>query len=103
MKKEINSRLANLSDILQCAKKLVKAFDKLHFKSNLHYAPGITSKRVTSGGVHLRGLAPEQHSSEETSQRWRDVGDTVSDLTDLELPNLPHRWSCPQPTSQNVA
>ena len=29
----------------------------------------------------LRGLAPEQHSSESTSQRWRAVGDTVSDLT----------------------
>ena len=51
-------------------------------KSNLHYAPSIMSKRVTSGGVHLRGLAPGQHSSEETSQRWRVVGDTVSDLTD---------------------
>ena len=26
---------------------------------------------------HLRGLAPGLHSSEEASQRWRDVGDTV--------------------------
>ena len=40
----------------------------------------ITSKRVTNSGIHLRGLAPGQHSSEETSQRWRAVGDTVSDL-----------------------
>ena len=31
---------------------------------------------------HLRGLEPEQHRSEETSQRWRAVGDAVSDLTD---------------------
>ena len=38
-------------------------------KSNLHYTRGITPKRVTSGGAHLRGLAPGQHSSEETSQR----------------------------------
>ena len=26
-------------------------------KSNLHYTCGNTSKRVTSGGIHLRGLA----------------------------------------------
>ena len=45
-------------------------------KSNrLHYAGGITLNRVTSGGDHLRGLAPEQLSSEETSQWWRVVGD----------------------------
>ena len=38
-------------------------------------------RRVTSGGAYLRGLAPKQHSSEETSQRWRAVDDTVYDLT----------------------
>ena len=27
-------------------------------KSNLHYTRGMTPKRLTSGGVHLRGLAP---------------------------------------------
>ena len=32
--------------------------------------------------VHLRGIAPGEHScSEETSQRWRAVGDTVPDLS----------------------
>ena len=46
-------------------------------KSNLHYTRGITPKRVTSCGAHLRGLAPGLHSSEETSLRWRAVGDTV--------------------------
>ena len=46
-------------------------------KSNLHYTRRITPKRVTSCGAHLRGLAPGLHSSEETSQRWRVVGDTV--------------------------
>ena len=46
-------------------------------KSNLNYIRGITPKRVTSGGAHLRGLAPGLHSSEETSQRWRAVGDAV--------------------------
>ena len=45
-------------------------------KSNLHYTRGITPKRVASSGSHLRGLASEQHLSEETSQRWRAVGDT---------------------------
>ena len=43
----------------------------------LNYTRGITPKRVTSCGAHLRGLAPGQHSSEETSQWWRVVGDTV--------------------------
>ena len=47
-------------------------------KSNLHYTRGITPKRVTSGGAHLRGCAPGLHSSERTSQRWQAVGDTVS-------------------------
>ena len=37
--------------------------------------------RVTCGEVHLLALGPGQHSSEEMSQRWRAVGDTVSDLT----------------------
>ena len=50
-------------------------------KSNLHYTHGITLKLVTSGGAHLRGLAPGQYSSEETSQRWLAVGDSVSNLT----------------------
>ena len=47
-------------------------------KSNLHYTRDITPKRVPSGGAHLRGLVPGQHSSEETSQRWRGVGNTYS-------------------------
>ena len=48
---------------------------KYVLKPNLHYTRGMMPKRETSG------LAPEQHSSEETSQRWRAVGDTVSDST----------------------
>ena len=51
-----------------------------YFKSNLRHTHGITPKCVTSGGVHLRGLAPGQHSSEKTSQRWRAVDDTASNL-----------------------
>ena len=52
-------------------------------KSNPHYTHGMTPKRITSGGIHLRDLASEQHSSGETSQRWRAVGDTVIGLTGL--------------------
>ena len=29
-----------------------------NFKPNLYYTQGNTSQRVTSGGAHLRGLAP---------------------------------------------
>ena len=50
-------------------------------KKNFPHFYGITPKRVTSGGAHLRGLAPGQHSSEETSQRWRADIDTVFRLT----------------------
>ena len=35
--------------------------------------------RASSVGAHLRDLA-EQHRSEETSQRWQVVGDTVLNL-----------------------
>ena len=41
----------------------------LMLKSNLYYTRGIALKRVTRGCAYLRGLAPGQHSSEETSQR----------------------------------
>ena len=40
-------------------------------KTNLHYTRGNTPKLVTSGEVHLCNLAPGQHSSKETSLRWR--------------------------------
>ena len=45
------------------------------------YTRRITPKRVTGDGVRLSGLAPGQHSSKETSQRWRFAGDAVFDLT----------------------
>ena len=53
---------------------------KLKSQLNLHYTQGITPNRVTSDEAHLRGSAPEQHSSEGTSQQWRAAGDTVFDL-----------------------
>ena len=67
--------------------KLIKTNTKV--KSNLHYTRRITPKRVTSCETHLRGLARGQYSSEETSQRWRVVGDTV--------PIWPARESNPRP------
>ena len=47
-------------------------------KQNLHYTRNITPKRVTSGWVLFCGLAPGQHSSDETSQRWLTVAGSVS-------------------------
>ena len=40
---------------------------------------------LISDEFHIRDLAPVRHSSEETSQRWRAVGDTVFDLTGSEI------------------
>ena len=51
----------------------------------VHYTRGTTPKRVTSGGVHLCGLAPGLHSSKETSQRWRAIGHTEFVLTGPEI------------------
>ena len=34
-------------------------------QKHLNYSRGITPKRVTRGGIHLRGLEPGLHSSEE--------------------------------------
>ena len=50
---------------------------EVKIQSNLHYTRCITPKHVTSGGTHLRGLMPGQHSSDETW--WRAVGNTVYD------------------------
>ena len=43
-----------------------------------NYSRGIMPKRVTNDGVYLSGLAPGQHSSEKTWQRWRVVGNNVN-------------------------
>ena len=40
-----------------------QANSKIKLKLNLHYTRGITPKRVTSGGIHLRGSAPRQHKN----------------------------------------
>ena len=55
----------------------------MHDQKGLHSARRVATKHVTSGGAYFHGLAPVpvQHSSEETSQWWRAVGDNVPDLT----------------------
>ena len=56
-------------------------------KSNLPYTRGITPKRVTSGGIHLCGLAPGQHSSEETLLRcWLASGKHISEWLHRKFP-----------------
>ena len=54
---------------------------QIKIKVILHYILVTTRKHVTSGEAHLRGLALGQLSFEETLQRRRAVGYTVSDLT----------------------
>ena len=60
-------------------------------------------KLVQSGPAQIRGLAPGQHSCEETSQQWRDASDNVSDLAspvnepstyhaDIDVFNLCANW-----------
>ena len=70
--------------LLYLQAQLTQNQERNYLKSkSIHYTRHITLKRVTSGGAYLRGFAlAVQHSSEETLQRWRDVGDTVSGLTD---------------------
>ena len=69
------------------------------WKSYLHSTHDITSMRATSGGVHLRGLASGQLSSEVTSQRWRVVGDTVCDLLTDQKFIITRSWSSQWATS----
>ena len=57
--------------------------DRSHMEADTSFFTNDVSqtKRVTSCGAHLHGFALSQHSSEETFQQWRAVGDTASDLT----------------------
>ena len=72
---KINKTMTVVEDILQNGTHSFKnvysktAATNLDQSSNLHYTRRITAKRVTSCKAHLRGLAPGQHSFEETSQR----------------------------------
>ena len=72
-------------------------------KSYLLYICCTTSKRVTSSGAHLRGLALGQRSSKETSPPWRAVGDTVSDFARVFLNLQPWRAVGDSPGSEPKA
>ena len=56
-------------------------------KSNLHYTRGITLKRVTSGGVHLRGLALRRHRSDFMSDLTSPVIELKISSTDSDVLN----------------
>ena len=64
-------------------------------KSNLYCTRGVTPKRVTSGGIHLRDLAPDaQHSAEETWHwcDWRGISNSLLCPTwPSQEPNLPQQ------------
>ena len=53
-------------------------------KSNLYYTQDNTSKRITSGGAHLRSLAPGQHSI----KKRRSGGDPLATLSEYSLTGL---------------
>ena len=61
----------DLFDRIEAGNNHEKKIPKL--KNNQIFTRGITAKRVTSGEIYLRGVAPEQHSFKETLQRWRAV------------------------------
>ena len=44
-------------------------FDHTKLNQNFHHTGSITSRRVTSGGVHTRNVAPELRRPQETSQQ----------------------------------
>ena len=70
-------------------------------KSNLHYTGGIIPN-CNEWRDHLRDLAPEQHSSKETSQQLRVIGDITSGLTSpkIEPTDISHR--CIRPLRQKT-
>ena len=78
---------------LRCSNSTVFASNQNRIESSLQ---GTTPTRVTSGGIHTRGLAPGQHSSEETSLRWRAVGDTASQRNACSLFSIGVSWSSVQ-------
>ena len=76
-------KLKEISEKLNLSTRRPSVIQWKKVENQIFLTSGITPKRAKrSGEVHRRSLAPGRHSSEETSQRWRVVGDTVSDLTE---------------------
>ena len=84
-------QLASRSFLKYGVSAVAMAAHKFFFKSNQIFTVLVSlnslqyRSMVASGGVRPRVLALGQHRSEETSQRWRAVGYTVSDLTGLGI------------------
>ena len=68
------------STVLNCKFRFCKRASNQKIKSLLYSKYYVEA--CNSGVIHLRGLAPGQRSSKETSLKRRAVGDTVFDLTD---------------------
>ena len=76
----------------------MKAISDNHHKRKLNgnqtksslYTHDITPMRVTSGGAHLRDVAPEQHNIiVAMASRWRHC--SRFDLAVIRTPDLPHQ------------
>ena len=76
-----------------CFREFFQKLDEKSFYQNIKiaYSRYSVPKRVTSGGAHLHCLAPGQHSSEETSLRWRAVDDSMFNFT---VPRIEPQTSC---------
>ena len=64
----------------------------IYFKSNLHYARRITSKRVTSGGAHLRRVAPGYTAPNNRCNGGEPLATLCRfDRSGNRAPDFPHR------------
>ena len=62
--------------------------EKMYVQKNLHYTRGMTLRRVTRDGGHLRGSAPELSNT--APKTHRSGGDAASDWTSSGIkPDLP--------------
>ena len=78
--KSISESTALIADAAYTLSLLIDILNQ-NQKRNLQYSRGIAPMCVTRGEAHLLDLETGQHSSEETTQRWRAVGDTVPNMT----------------------
>ena len=62
-------KYTDVADTEEYIATLRKRMPEEKVKLNRHHTRDIIPKRVTSGGIHLHGLAPGRPSSEVTSQR----------------------------------
>ena len=64
-------------------------------KSNLHFTHCVTLRRITSGGIHLRGLMLVKTAQKNTSDSWRvPVFDLTGPEIELQISRSAHNLSC---------